>query len=337
MKKLLLIVLGCCFTLSCDKDLLGPQKVNANEGDLIGRKVLILNEGNFQRNNSSISCYKPKFKTLVDQVYSSKNSRPLGDVAQDLALYQDKYLISLNNSKRLELIDTGSFISVGRVENLDFPTYISIYQDKAFVSDLFSAKMYSIDLETLVIEKEIPLSRACSYSTLWNNKIAAIANNRLLIIDPILGIEDSSLIIAPNLGRPQIDQNNQLWILAKNGASSKLIQLNTDLSIAKELNFTTDENPKLLEISADSKTLFYSSNTGVYSQSIFSNQLDKKLIISHSRDLYGFNVDPKTSDFYLSDALSFDESSLVFRYDSLGQLVDSFNAGRISNSFHFSN
>ena len=337
MKKLLLIVLGCCFTLSCDKDLLGPQKVDANEGDLIGRKVLILNEGNFQRNNASISCYKPKFKTLVDQVYSGKNSRPLGDVAQDLALYQDKYLISLNNSKRLELIDTGSFISVGRVENLDFPTYISIYQDKAFVSDLFSAKMYSIDLETLVIEKEIPLSRACSYSTLWNNKIAAIANNRLLIIDPRLGIEDSSLIIAPNLGRPQIDQNNQLWILAKNGASSKLIQLNPDLSIAKELNFTSDENPKLLEISADRKTLFYSSNTGVYSQSIFSNQLDKKLIISHSRDLYGFNVDPKTGDFYLSDALSFDESSSVFRYDSLGQLVDSFNAGRISNSFHFSN
>ena len=76
---------------SCKPD----NPVNPN-GVTIGSGVFVLNEGNFQFSNGSLSFYDPKADTVANNLFYKVNNAPLGDVAESMAMMDGKLYIVVN-------------------------------------------------------------------------------------------------------------------------------------------------------------------------------------------------------------------------------------------------
>ena len=53
-----------------------------------GRGLFIINEGNFQYGNASLSYYNPDTKAIENEVFFRSNAMKLGDVAQSITVME---------------------------------------------------------------------------------------------------------------------------------------------------------------------------------------------------------------------------------------------------------
>ena len=104
MKKvnLFLISIVAALLFSCKPD----KPVNPSAYTL-GSGVLVLNEGNYQFSNASLSFYDPVADTVVNNLFYKVNDAPLGDVAESMALVDGKLYIVVNNSNLIYKVDAG--------------------------------------------------------------------------------------------------------------------------------------------------------------------------------------------------------------------------------------
>ena len=107
MKKvnLVLLALLAATLFSCKPD----KPVNPNVYNL-GSGVFVLNEGNFQFSNASLSFFDPQADTVCNNLFYKVNNAPLGDVAQSLAMADGKLYIVVNNSNLIYKVDANSLV-----------------------------------------------------------------------------------------------------------------------------------------------------------------------------------------------------------------------------------
>lgn len=101
-------------------------------------RMIVVNEGLFTTNTAALSAIYDDGETYFD-VFRSVNQRPLGDVAQSMTEINGKYFVAVNNSKRIEILDTKTFKSIGsiRYQQSGSPRFITPLTDStAMVSDL---------------------------------------------------------------------------------------------------------------------------------------------------------------------------------------------------------
>lgn len=343
MRKLFFYILAFSTLASCDRDKIGPQSlVPPLEPALKGRQVLILNEGNFQRGNASVSAYNPQKKEVQNAVFSNFNQGlPLGDVAQDLMRHNGRYYISLNGSGAVRVIDSLTWQAVGDITINGTPTYLAMAADKLWVSDLFKKKIWQLNLNTLSVSKAISTPMPASRLINWQNKLVAVAGKNLLVIDLLQDKVEYRKSLPGAGGDMVIDAQDRLWILTRGKASERsLSQLSSPEDSITSYTLGApfpNESPKHLSMDGSGKKLFICYQNKVFAQPInqpVPNGAESRFNFS-MQTLYGFNVDAVTGDFYLSDALDFDQAAEVSRYDSTGTLIHNFKVGRIANGFYF--
>lgn len=102
MKHLLtsLLLLTLLFT-ACDDDS-GTNPPVTPQGP---RGLYILNEGNFQRGNASLSLFIPDSGTVYNDLYQAVNQRALGDVGNSITVHDGLAYLVINNSHKIEVID----------------------------------------------------------------------------------------------------------------------------------------------------------------------------------------------------------------------------------------
>lgn len=339
MKKLLSILFIGLVIVSCDRDLVGPQRVNGlTEPTLKGRKVILINEGNFQRGNASISAYEPGNGSISHSLYSAFNDeKPLGDVAQDFQQYQGRHYVVVNNSGLVRVLDTTNFKSIANIDGLTTPRFIAFDGNRAFVTDLFDSKLWVLDLNLLAVETSINLPSPSFHITQWNQKIGVGVGAQLAVIDPISLTIDSLITLQGQVERMVSDQNGRFWVLCKKTTSpAKLYQLNSDWGIAQEWTFSAASDPSFLSINKERDQLLFYDRDGIYEQSISATSLAPSLKVSlPNQNVYGFDVDSLTNDLYISDALDFDQAADIYHYSNDGNLVKTFKGGVITNGFRF--
>lgn len=120
MKQLSLVVKATAIASlvifsSCKKDTQDP-KTDYSKG------TLIVCEGQFGKNNGDITYIKDTI--VIKNLYEKVNGVPLGDVVQSMTNTGDYTYIVVNNSQKIEVVDSKTFESVATIKNLSFPRYV---------------------------------------------------------------------------------------------------------------------------------------------------------------------------------------------------------------------
>ena len=334
----LLLVLGilqACKTETPDP----PEPGTFEEG------VFILNEGNFQQANASLDFYDTKKDSVIKNVFSSENDRPLGDLLQSMIIHDGKAYLVVNNSQKIEVAEEDSMRSIQTISGFTSPRYmLPVNNNRAYVSDLFGNEIAILDLQTLNIEGKIALTGWTEAMTQADDMIWVSNWSReyVYLVDPSSDTVTDSVKVGLGGNSMVVDKDGMLWLLAEgdayNGIAGGLYKIDPQKrETTLSLQMTTDDYATELSISPDGSKLYYLNNA-VFEMAVNSTSLPAEAFIpAENRNLYGLGVDPVSGEIYVSDAIDFVQSSSIFRYNDEGEMITTFKAGIISGDFYFKN
>ena len=153
MKKLFLfLTFAVSFFLtacnSTDPDIINPPAVTT-------QGVYVLNEGGFGQNNSEITFFDIRKQTAAQNVFSGANSGGvLGDVANDMKIYNGKGYIVIHGSNKVEIVDLKDFKRIGVIDlgAAAAPRNIFITgPNDAFVTG-FSDKVFHLNISNFTVK-----------------------------------------------------------------------------------------------------------------------------------------------------------------------------------------
>lgn len=347
-----ILLLTFCIS-ACVKDKPNPDirllPSSSNHG------ILVLNEGAYGNNNAEISFIDLENNEISNSVFKSVNSKSLGDVAQNIALINGHYYITINNSNKIAILDTSNYQLLQTIDNVPFPRYITqVASDKAYVSSLYNPKVFVLDLINNSIVDTIQIDFPNSENMLVKNEDVWICNwdtacNYVYKVN--INTNDLEQKINLNAFAPHDildDKNGMIWILSGNKYKNKnsfLTCLNPQTnSIIKSMAFTSNEDPIRLTMNASKDTMYFinvnyngSSKNGLYRMTIYDHEIPDAPFIQAPTNTYFWTVgiDSNTSTIYLSDPKGFTQNSTIYSYSNDGTFLKSYQTGIGSNQFLF--
>ncbi len=346
MKKPLLFLALSVLLVSCVK-LTDPVIIDVDivPSFLSGPGVFIVNEGNFNWGNGSLSFYSYDSAKLYNNVFRSVNNRILGDIPNQMVIQGDYAYIVVNNSGKIEVVKQKTLGSIKTIEKLKSPRYISmIGSTKSYVSSLFSDSLTIIDLSTNATSGYIDIGHPSEALVTFSGKAFAAHwynGNKIMVINTINDILTDSIEVGPEPESMVIDKNAVLWVLCNGGWKrenfAELIAINTlTLEIEKRFTFPSkDDSPLCLQIDGTGNTLYYIHN-GIKRMSIDAAQLPEvPLIAETERKFYKFGVNPLNGDIFITDAADYQQKGYVLYYKNDGTFVTAMQADIIPGSLCF--
>jgi len=341
LRILFIISLIAFFLFACEKEKDEPVPKPSVAS---GKAVYILNEGNFRSANSSISTYYPEASELFHDRYSAANQGvPLGDVAQSMSKINGRYWIVVNNSSKIEVLDSRNHQAIGRVSGLNSPRYCILGPDqKVYVSDLYQDAIYVVDANSYSISKQIP-------SLGWTEEMRIVGDSLFVCqVDSsqilVINMQTDSIVDRiPTAKSPlsmELDQNGKLWLGCSGGINDQeaaLMKIDPK-SLNVELNLRVADVSKSIGDLAMSPTAdeLYFLMDGVYRMDVNARSLPASAFLSDpSANFYAMDVDPYSGDLYLSDAIDYQQNGLIQRFDANGSELDQFKSGLIPGFFYF--
>lgn len=139
-------------------------------------ELLILSEGLFNMNNSSLALYNLEDGSYDYNIFKSLNKRGLGDTANDMIEYGDKIYIAVAVSSEIEVLDRNSLFSVSQIPLFSpegiarQPRRLLSYNGSVYVS-CFDGSLLEIDTLSLSVSRITSLGRNPEHLTVANGKI----------------------------------------------------------------------------------------------------------------------------------------------------------------------
>lgn len=355
---LLTIVAGSIILSSCEKDKSEIQKNDPiiPSNDTI-RIVAISNEGSYGSGNASLSIYYPDGDSIKNDVFQIINNRPLGDVFQSVGFANDNAFLVINSSNKIEVVNKQTFREVTTISNLGSPRYFaSVSNSKAYVTLWGSGgKVGVIDLATNTLTKQITVGKGPERLISLNGKVF-VANsggwgtdNTVSVLNTETDEVSSTIIVGDNPKDFVLDKNGMVWILCSGNieydnnynissqTSSQLIMINPNTNvIEKSLDLGTTYHPSQLEINYSKDSLYYGGDfgiAGIFVVAITATEKASTPLIDEY--FYGFNVDPKNGIIYGLQAPTFTLAGTLKRYNSKGEMIETYAVGIGPNGAYF--
>jgi YVTN family beta-propeller protein len=350
--------LSLIILFSCTKEDL-PQPDPGTEPVETTKGVFICNEGNFMYGNASLSFYNSISKNVENQVFFKTNNAPLGDVCQSMKILDGKGFIVMNNSGKIQVIDTTSFEYLGTISGLNSPRCIEkAGENKYYVTDLYSSSISIVDPATLDKTGEIKVGRSTEMMAKSGNYIYTSSwsfSNKVYKIDTRTDTVTDSLEVTVQPNSLTIDKHGNLWVLSDGGYTGfptgqeypTLTRINTT-NFERDYTYTLptiESFPTKLVADGSGETLYFVNGAwgttlsmgGICKVSgLESTNPSVKLIIPEDGKLfYGLGIDPVNSDIYVSDALDYTQKGMVYRYSSRGELIHQFQTDIVPGYFCF--
>ncbi len=338
-----LVLIGTLFCLcSCRSD--KPEdaiKPNISLNNAHG--LYVLNEGNFQFGNASVTYYNLDNGSLVEDIYKMANGNNLGDVAQSMTLINGWYYLVVNNSQKIEVINPENFLQINRISSLLSPRYIlQVSKSKAYISDFKSNRISIINLNSNSKQGEIIIHGWTEEMHLMYGKayITNMSNDKLYIVNTANDMLEDSLTLAQSPGSLTEDKNGKLWVLCQGDAPTSktgaLFCINPENKvIEKRMDFSSSDAPMRLCINESLDTLYF-INKHLFQVPIEATSLPQNpLIDGNSKNFYGLAIQPKTGNIFISDALDYIQKGTIFVYNSKGALLKEFKSGLIPSKIYF--
>lgn len=343
IKYLLVLTVILCFT-SCKKDKTEPA---SNTSYTNG--ILILNEGLFQHNNSSLSWLDLTTNEVTPDVFLSINNRPLGDTGNDMLLYGNKIYIAVTGSSTVEVLDKNSLINKKQIlfnhnGQSQEPRQLAAQNGKVFVTS-FDGYVTVIDTSSLQITDRIKVGRnpegiCVSNSSLFvsnsggldfgneDSTVFEIDLNTLTIID--------TFVVGKNPGSLISDSYNNIYVILRkeSGISTPdLVKINTVNQSITSLGIPATSFSKRDDYLYLS---YYDYSSGMSTVSVFDclNQtiINADFTNNHNfTTLYGV-IPYKQNELICIDAMNYTNSGYLTFFNSSGQFTNKFNVGLNPNT-----
>ena len=156
MRLISLIVIG--FVLfSCKKD---ETKCPATAPNL-ANGTLVLCEGLYQQNNSSISWIDFSSGVIDNSYFVTRTNRQIGDTGNDIKRYGGKIYVVVNVSSVIEVLSASDFTSIKQIQMesggvAKQPRSIAFYGGNAYVT-CYDGFVDVIDTTSLTVTTRIPV------------------------------------------------------------------------------------------------------------------------------------------------------------------------------------
>lgn len=160
-----LMAIAALFFTSCEKDPIEKPDVPEETSAL-----LILSEGSFNSNNSTLANYNLETGALDRDYFNTVNQRGLGDTANDMLLYGSKVYIVVSGSNIVEVMNAKTGKSLKTITIQGTPRNAAAYNGKVYVTS-FDDKVTRIDTLSLVAEASTTVGRDPEGICVANNKI----------------------------------------------------------------------------------------------------------------------------------------------------------------------
>lgn len=314
--------------------------------------LFILNEGNFQYGNASLTYYDPETKQAENELFRRANGFRLGDVAQSMTVRDGIGWIVVNNSHVIFAIDLVTCREVGRITDLTSPRYIHFLSDeKAYVTQLWDNRIFIVDPKRFEITGCIECPRMTMESgsteqmvqygrylfvTCWSyqNRILKIDTETDTVVDELtVGIQPASLVL---------DCYGKLWTLTDGGYEGSpygreapaLWRIDPErFAVEQEFRFRLGDTPSELQLNG-AKDRLYWIDDDVWQMEVTARRAPvQPLLASRGTKYYGLTVDPVRGDLYVADAIDYQQQGIVYRHAADGELLDQFYAGVTPGAF----
>jgi len=305
--------------------------------------IYVINEGNFQFGNASISYYNGENNNIVEDLYKHVNNNNLGDVCQSMTFINGWYYIVVNNSQKIEIVNPDNFERKATITGLISPRYIlPVSSSKAYVSDFKSHRVSILNLASNTIQGEIPIHGWTEEMYMMYGKayITNMKNDKLYIVNTSNNLLEDSIQLAQCPNSIVEDKSGKLWVLCQGDASinksGALFCLNpSSKTIEKRLDFMLNEAPMRLSINDTHDTLYF-INKHIYQLiSDAASITPTKLIDGSTKNFYGIGIEPKSGHIFVADAIDYIQKGKIYSFKSNGSSLGEFKVGLIPSKIYF--
>ena len=196
--------------------------------DHLSNGILVLNEGLFQQNNSSVSWIDLTNSTVSNDFFLAKNDRHLGDTGNDMVLHGGKIYVVVNGSGLIDVLNKNSGKSIKQIPMLNSginksPRSIVFNGSKGYIS-CYDGYIDVLDTVTLTITQRIPVGKNPESLVVSNGKLfvsnsgglyAPVMDSTVSVIDLVSSTEVQRITVGKNPGRIEVDQQGDIYVITR--------------------------------------------------------------------------------------------------------------------------
>lgn len=303
--------------------------------------VYILNEGNFNRGNSTLTFYIPDSNKVYDNIFESVNQKKLGDTGNSIAIHDGKAYIVVNGSNKIEIVATKTHKSIGTIilPAGSSPRHITIASNtKAFVSNLYDNSVSVVDLTTNTVTGKIPVGNnpeemLIAGDNLYVTNSGFGKGNTITVIDLATNSIVKTLIVGDNPLHIRLWKTTTAIVLCggdfgdfnnpNDDTPGKIFYIDLPNQSVKD-SMSIGGHPFEMAIDKN-ENLYALGSAGVIKINLISKTTAPNSFISGS--YYTIAFDEMRNQLYVTDPKDYLQPGTVKMYDLNGVLLRSFSAG----------
>lgn len=336
MKYFSLITIITLGLVGCKED---PPAPGTSDVQKLENGMLVLCEGLFQHNNSSVSWVELPGGNSIGNFFETKTTRGLGDTGNDMAQYGSKIYIVVNVSSTIEVMRASDFLPVKQIEMMDGgqpkqPRSMAFANGNVYVS-CFDGYVDVIDTATLTVTERIAVGA--------NPEGVAIANNKLYVansgglnfpnVDTTVSVinlashtELTKVTVGPNPGGVLANDAGDVFVIARGdygAVPSRLRKIDSGTDQVVNNTYTFDISGMAPMNSTD--MIVYDA-TGIRRFNFQADAIDftYPLNMSEIHTLYGVVYHPSEQNLYVLDAMGYTNQGFVRKFSTSGNLISSY-------------
>lgn len=316
--------------------------------------MMVLCEGLFQQNNSTVSWVKFSDGSSDDLFFTNKTGRLLGDTGNDLQRYGGKIYIIVNVSSTIEVLDNLNGSPIKQISMMNGavakqPRSIVFYGSNAFIT-CYDGFVDVLDTASLIITQRIQIGSNPEDLTISNNKLYVSNSGGLNSpnVDSTVSVinlgslqEMQRITVGKNPGSIITDSEGDVYVIARGNYStipSRMVRINSQTDIV-ENTFSFDASG--MEKMGDNLLISYynystsSSNIALF-DALTETMVNPTLIDnSQFTTLFGVQYRQSNNKIYCLDAMGYTNTGYVRVFSALGIYETSYHVGLNPNSILF--